>query len=283
VLQGDFASEWDHPHPDTQSRVIFDGKWDCPQCRPFNQAREGKRLREGLRAHRDNLWLSVFPSAGREAAVAAATSQGLAYVALPITGDETALLTVGPLVGHSEKVTDLDGLAEALMRCRWTQHHLAASRGLLPPTREYHLWEAYHRGTGRRCWHLHPTREKARECAQATGASVDGTAKGWYLRGVSPRRSLGRVGVTAEHLRWLLNDQKIKHWAETTPPTGDADDTPEEHRTLIRFEAMDWDDPRFRNLRDMARWKPPRGASENWEPPPFRFTLRVTRRGDLLA
>jgi hypothetical protein len=283
LIEHDFSGGADHPQPDSLSRVIFDGRWDCDICRPYNERREGARLRQGLKPHRDNLWLAVVPSAAKDFAVGQLDRGRVPYVALPLTEGETALVTVGRFDDNSEPVPDLGGLVEALMRCRWRQHALAASRGLLPPARVYHYWEAYHKETGRRCWHLHDTEDKARKCARETGIELDDTPKGWYIRGTSTRRSLGRVTVSGQRLLGILHDAGIKTWVEVTPPRGGDDPSSDDQRTLIRFEPLDWDDPRACQFRAEAGWKPPARARDDWTPPPHHFVLRITRRGELIA
>ena len=251
-----------------RSRSNFDSSWECDECHPYKEWNEGLRIKAAFDER--EMWVSVIDAGDRERAVRTAGDRGVEYVALPVfMGGEVALLTTEPCFepgDGSQLVVWHDGLVEkGLMPLRWSGS-LSSSRGFLPPARVYRLWEAYHPDTRRRCWHAHDTKAKAKQCAVETGELLDGTSKGWYVRGCSEWRMMGRIGVTGSRLRELLNESAIPSWDRPIVDKRTGSD-----RVYVEFGPILWDDPRFVMLREAAQWTTPPG----FRPPPFMLTVRV--------
>ena len=130
------------------------------------------------------------------------------------------------------------------------------------------MFEAYHRETARRCWHSHPTEDEAQECTESIGEILDGSAKGWYVRGCSEWRKLGSIRVLGKELRKLLDRYHVKSWEEPSPSGDEAD-------ASLRIEPMAWDNPRFVRLREAAEWKKPGNPDHQWHPPPFAISMSI--------
>jgi hypothetical protein len=251
-----------------RSRLNFDDSWECDVCRPFKEWKEGQRILTGFEDR--EMWVSVVVVGDRERAVRTARRHRTDYVALPIiVGGEVALLTTGPLFDRgigSQIVEAHEWFVEnVMMPLRWSGS-ISASEGFLPAARTYEFWEAYHKDTGRRCWHAHDDKDDARRCAVETGELLDGTSKGWYVRGCSEWRMLGRIGVPGFRLSELLNEFHVPSWEKAI--RGEA---MEQDRMYVEFGPILWDDPRFVKLREAAKWT----TRPGFRPPPFALTMRV--------
>lgn len=251
-----------------RSRVNYDHMWECLDCRPFKEAKEGRRIVQGFGDQ--PMWVSVFKAHDRSRAVRTARDRGYGYVALPIGfGNEIVLLTTESMFEDGagcQRVRDIEQFVkEAVMPLRWAGS-LSSSRRFLPPARDHRYWEAHHPGTGRKCWHAHETKEDAKLCAIETGERLDGTPKGWYVRGCSEWRMLGRIGVTGDRLAELLHEVGISSWSNMS-----SDSRADLDPTYVEFGPIEWDDERFVILREKADWVTPAG----FHPPPIEVTIRI--------
>ena len=256
--------------------MICDGEWTCQQCRTYNEAGEGARLLAGFEG--SEMWLDLVAVSERGRITKNARRQGLRYVAVPIWSRRPhvpmlAFLSTGPITEDSERIDDRDVFIEQeLMPIRWETGSLSASRRFLPPARKARLWEAYSPGTSRRCWHLHQTRAEAAACGREMAQRIDGTPGGWQTRSTSEYRQLGRLRMLVVDLPPLLSglgiDRRLTFWGDSQ---------------VVEIEAMEWDDPRFVELRTRAEWAPPPRARPDWEPPPFKLPLQVGTTGEMIG
>ena len=101
---------------------------------------------------------------------------------------------------------------------------------------------------------------------------IDGTPDGWQTRSTSEYRQLGRLRMLVVDLPPLLSglgiDRRLTFWGDSQ---------------VVETEAMEWDDPRFVELRTRAEWAPPPRARPDWEPPPFKLPLQVGTTGEMIG
>jgi hypothetical protein len=258
-----------------RSRMNFDHRWECDECHPYKAWAEGGRIIDGFDGH--DMWVSVIRAEDRDRGRRKVDRAGLLYVALPvIMGHEVVVMTTGPLFkagSGSQFVGDLapdieSFIREVVMPLRWAGS-ISSSQGFLPPARKHRHWEAHHPDTGRRCWHLHDSMQEAQGCRDEIGQRLDGSTKGWYGRGCSEWRMVGRIGVPGFWLERLLDEVGI---ASLSSPI--LDRRVGEDRTYIEFGPVSWDDPRFVRLRERAKWTTP----ARWTPPPLSVTIRIQHR-----
>jgi hypothetical protein len=250
---------------DMRTRPSYDFKWSCEKCRPFKERAEGRRVIEAFDGR--DMFVGVVDLSEREAVGRLANDTGAPYVFLPITNGLGVVLSTLEMAQNLELVEFQGWFVERTVMKARADGSLSSSRGFLPPAREYKFWEAHHPKTARRCWHAHDSDLGARQCAHDTGMALDGTKKGWYVRGCSPWRQLGTLGKRGDELREILDRLRIKSWMETAPS--------EDGEPQLRIEAMEWDDPRFVRLRERANWKMPGKAGNRWTPPPFTVEVRL--------
>lgn len=273
-----------------RSRVNFDGDPSCLVCRPHLEEKEGQRIRDGFNGYCNRkvgytihgagfeMWASIVSHVRVDRAVRRARDMGLPYVAVAIfLGDEYVLLTTGPIFddGGSQLVADQCTFVwDVLMPLWWKglptprgrKRGIRSTQGFLPPAREYRFWEVHHPLTGRRCWHMHGTREEAEVCRDELGISLDGTTKGWRIRGFNGFWSLGRMKVYGDQLRDLLEELRlpvvrVAEWGGRI----DGEDS-----WVVEFGPVEWSDTRFVELRLRAGWiEPPR-----FVPPPGLRAMR---------
>jgi hypothetical protein len=249
---------------ETRTRFQYDDRWDCPECRPHKERKEGGRILKGFTD--SEMW--VIESDRRASIIRAANKANVDYVVLPVRGGFLGM-TTGPVTvedQESEQVKDVENfVSNTAMKIRW-MGSISSSRGLLPPARkEADFYEAHHPSTTRRCWELHPTKEGAAACVEQL-KKIDGVDVGWYVRPTSEWRKVGRFEVPSVDLRSIADRIGIKTTVDTT---GELD--------LVTFEAMAWEDPRFQALRRDAKWTPPH---EKFQPPPLDIKVAVTVRGN---
>jgi hypothetical protein len=255
----------------------FDHSWECDECHPFKEWPEGGRIIEGFDGR--DMWVSVVRAEDRERVRRKVDRAGLLYVALPIVmGHSAVVLTTGPLFdagSGSQFVSHIASFVrETVMPLRWAGS-IGSSQGLLPPAREHRYWEAHHPDTGRRCWHVHESKEEAQECKAEIGERLGGDTKGWYVRGCSEWRMVGRIGVPGVRLRELLDQAGIVSLSSPILDGRVGDD-----RRYIEFGPVPWDDPKFVRLRDRAKWTTP----ARWTPPRLSVTIRFdVGSGDVTA
>jgi hypothetical protein len=250
-----------------RSRMNFDHRWECDECHPFKEWPEGSRIIDGFDGH--EMWVSVVSIEDRDRVRRKVDRAGLLYVALPVVmGHSVVVLTTGPLFdagSGSQFVDDIESFVrEIVMPLRWAGS-ISSSQGLLPPAREHRYWEAHHPDTGRRCWDLHESKDEAQRCRDNIGLRLDGAKKGWYVRGCSEWRMVGRIGVPGFRLRELLDEAGIVSLSKRV--VGRSSD---EDRIYIEFGPVPWDDRRFVELRDRAKWTTP----ARWTPPPLSVIIR---------
>jgi len=259
----------------------FCQKWRCFHCREYMAPKESQRI---LRAFDGQaMFVALSPESARAMVARAVRDSGGRYVSVPVAGKDRAFLTTIPAVGEEERFVEVDDpdefVKEVLMALRFDHGRRGSSRGFLPRVKKGDGFGAYHKGTGRRCWHCHDTEEEARACAVETGMSLDGSADGWYVGPASKSRDLGRFRVTGKRLRELMDQLRIKHslgWRS-------LGSRPSEDGLVVEWGPMAWDDERFVELRRLAKWKAPRGAS-NWQPPTPLLAFRInTETGGVSA
>ena len=247
-----------------RTRFQYDHRWDCFECRPHKEKKEGGRI---LTAFDDSdVWVTLFPTGDTLSVKNLASDAGVQYVSVPIQG-RGVVLTTGPLdvEGNDSELVEIktDFTVNLLMPLRWLGT-LSSSRGFLPPARPLSgLYEAHHPGTRRRCWHLHPSENEGHDCASKMN-EIDGVTTGWYVRPTSEWRKMGRFEKTGRELRAIADRLGIKHTIEF----GSGGD-------LLTLEPMAWEDKRFELLRRDAGWTPP---SDNFQPPPFEFEVTMKIR-----
>jgi hypothetical protein len=249
---------------ETRTRFQYDYRWDCAECRPHKERKEGRRILKGFEDR--DMW--VIRADQRANVIEAANNADIEYVVLPVRGGFLGM-TTGPVTIEgqvAEKVEDVeDFVLNTAMTIRW-EGNISSSRGLLPPARkETGLYEAHHPSTTRRCWHLHPTKELAASCVEQL-KEIDGVDVGWYVRPTSEWRKVGRFEVPPKDLRSIADRLDIKTSIETANGVD-----------LVTFEGMAWTDHRFEALRREAKWTPPH---EKFQPPPLDIKVAVTVRGN---
>ena len=252
-----------------RTRFQYDYAWDCFECRPYKEKREGGRI---LTAFAEcDMWVTVVPTGDTHTVKNLASDAGVQYVSVPISG-RAVVLTTGPLNvegNESELVEDkTDFTVNLLMPQRWLGT-LSSSRGFLPLARRLSgLYEAHHPGTRRRCWHLHPSENEGHGCASKMN-EIDGVTTGWYIRPTSEWRKMGRFEKTGRELRAITDRLRINTSIEMG---SDLD--------LLTLEPMAWEDKRFELLRRDAWWTPP---SDTFQPPPLEVHLTVTIRKGIVS
>jgi hypothetical protein len=264
-----------------KSGLNFDHSITCDVCHPYKVAREGRRILEAFDGYDKggsrydgntyDMYVSVVHKDHIDKAVRRARDRVTRYVALPIgMSTEYVVLTTEALFdgdGSEKTAWRVNLVMNTVMPLRW-EGRLRASQGFLPPDRQHDFWEAHHPGTGRRCWHLHPSKDEAKACREDLAKRLNETTKGWRIRGVSEWRMVGRVGVTGEDLRALCDELGLlshvgpmPSWA---PPV--ADDA-----YVVEFGPVEWNDPTFVELRKLAKWQVP----PNFSPPPLKVTYQI--------
>ncbi len=250
-----------------RSRLNFDHKWTCQTCHPYAAKREGERIQKAFFEH--EMWVSVVATTDVARAVRKARRSGVSYVALPVgNGDRYVVCTTGPLFegGGSALVQyQSEFVKDTLMPLRW-EGRLRSTRRFLPPDRSYDYWETHHPDTGRRCWHLHHTKPEAAQCRVEMATRLDGTTKGWYLRGISEWRAIGMFSATGRQLMALLDELGIEAYMTVTDDRRALEDP-----YWVMFRSVPWDDSRFVGLRLRAGWSAP----AKFHPPPSGATVRV--------
>jgi len=254
---------------DIESRIRYDDHWLCTGCRPYKEEKEGGRITTAFEDH--DCWLTIADTDDRRKVADTARGLDICFVAVPVFRGGLAVLTTGPLSGESVDVS-LYPIVSLVMKLR-DVGRLSSTQGFLPAARKFDYWEAHHPATNRRCWHLHDTEPGARACASATGEELDGSPKGWYIRGTTPLRQLGRIDAHADGLRAALDRLRVKSWLQQ-----DADSD----QAKVVFGPVKWNDKRFVQLRDDLGWKPPGWADEDWSPPDYAFTVTVTVDGEMV-
>jgi hypothetical protein len=264
-----------------RSRMNFDHRWECDECHPFKAWSEGSRILNGFDGY--DMWVSVIGAEDRERVRRKVGRDVFLYVALPIVmGHEVVVLTTAPLfeVGSGSQFVgdirpDIEAFVrETLMPLRWAGS-ISSSQGFLPPAREHHYWEAHHPDTGRRCYHPHGSKEDAQRCRDEIVERLEETTKGWYVRGCSEWRMVGRIGVPGFRLREILDEVGIVSLSSPILDRRVGND-----RTYIEFGPVSWQDARFVRLRERAKWTTP----ARWVPPPLSVTVRFdVSSGDVTA
>lgn len=242
----------------------YDHRWSCPECRVYKEEQEGGRIVKAFGGHQ--MWLTVVRGTRGEATRAVA-QPGVRYVMLPLDGSSLwVALTSGSVGCDSVRIDEDDKgvfVRGTLMPMRW-EGTISSTRGFLPPAREYDYFEAYHKDTRRRCWHLHESREEAAECP--VPLELDGERRGWYVRGCSANHRVGRVKVHGDALVDILQTCRLG-FVETHQGEG----------TVLVLDPVRWDDDRFRRFLAMAQWEPPHPG---FQPPPLVVRVQVdTLRG----
>jgi hypothetical protein len=218
--------------------------------------REGRRILDAFDGQ--EMWVTVVAEEDRRAIKGAAVAAGVVYVVVPIRPNQLAVLTTGhlqELEWEAELVAQqYSFITDSIMKLRWTGT-ISSPRGFLPPARpEPGLFEAFHKHTSRRCWHLHLTTTEAEACAEQM-KKLDGVKVGWYVRSASEWRKVGRFEQTGEELRATADLLGIKTSTDTSRLDGKGLD-------LVIFEPMRWEDPRFIRLRKGERHERPRPEND---------------------
>lgn len=251
---------------EVRTRPSYDGNRLCPECGPRIAQAEVERYLEGFGTR--DVWVDVVRARQVDSAVRSLRQRELLYVAVPVFRGWAVILALGPWTIHSLKVENLRRLlSDLVMPSRVTgRRRLRSSRGLLPAARPSKLFEAFSPGTSRRCWHCHPTKDAARECAH-THEARDGGG-GWQVRPTSEFRDLGTL-TRPWGLREQLDAVRVKHWQD---PSDDD---------RIVTEPLRWNDPRFVEFRRLAGWRKPGRARDDWLPPPLAIQMTITVAGDM--
>lgn len=250
-----------------RDRFMYDGQWACDECRPYLEQKEGYRIYKAFTD--EEMWVTVVPTTMRERAVGQARAAGVRFAAVPLYNRTVVLFTTGPICDQSELADDpVTAVFSLVMPYRWKfekEWGISSTRGFLPPAREYEGFEAYRKQQSNRCWHIHPDREEAKECAQILGLEEGGR---WYTRGTNPWHSVGRLRVVGPPLEDLAEECEIG----VTRTGSKVSD--------LQFEPMVWDDPRLRRFLARAGWSPPHDA---FEPPPLAIEIRVVVKRGLMS
>jgi hypothetical protein len=269
-----------------RDRFMYDWRWECLECRPFKEDKEGSRIRDAFEDH--DMWVTVVAESAEERETGVvrdrirrrASDVGVEYAAVP-TYSGVAVMTTGMLLPSSERVDDIDAFVSGvLMPIRWKftpGAGISGTRGFLPPARPYEFREAYCSDPRDRCWHLHPPQVKsddpsvpahdeAKECANLLSLE---TGDRWYSRWTTPWHTVGRLAVYGEdRLRAIADDCGIEYQHD-----------PRKVATLM-FEPLMWDDPKFVQFRHLTGWTPPR---PDFIPPSLEMQFRVISNRGLIT
>ena len=251
-LTGDMET-WSHP----------DGRWDCYEvCRPGLIERTAQEIAETFLDL--SMFLEVIDRERGEAARKRAKRGSIDSWKIPI-GEQAALLLTGPLTENAQQIHQVSKVVREVLELK--------DGGNISRTRRFRgagaesdsgYWEGYHLDS-RRCGHLHDERESALDCAHATGWRLDGTTHHWYARSASINTRLGSLGVVdPDELQKILETLGIAF-------TGSDD--------ALRISNIEWDDRRFVEFRNQARWKRPARSSDGWTPPSYPVEIIISGTG----
>jgi hypothetical protein len=248
---------------------LFDSSLKCDECRPYREAKETARFVRAFEV--EEMWVTVLSEETVRSHVQGwCKRRGTRYAVVPIWTRQLVVVTTGMIDDTSALVEDHNDVFPLVMRHWWPGKKLdngkragiSRSKGaFFPPEREYDFFEVYHKETGIRCWHLHPTEDTALVCRDKMPHFYPELWKGWYLRGTTEWHRVGRLAVTGWALEALVDECGIGHKKYAAPDVAS-----------LLLEPMSWEDPRLQRLLVEAGWKPPR---DNFQVPPITLELRV--------
>lgn len=120
------------------------------------------------------MFLDLVPTSHKRRTTDRLGRREIDYVAIPLLG-KTAFLTTAPGTPNAARVQveDQAWLVEKLLNLKLGRRRISYSDDFLPVV-DAEAYEAFHKGSSRRCGHVHSTRAEAQGCSVATGLELDG-------------------------------------------------------------------------------------------------------------